>query len=145
MAVTAFRDITWGPNENISSARLNEMANNARFLFDNMPRGYYRAYGVERKTGIKIAAGVAYVTPNKKRDKHQNVPFGSFFSAGSKPVVVTGLYISNQSRIHHGVKNMNGRTVPDHHGFRLTVSCDSETKKNVFTKAFYIPWIAVSV
>lgn len=114
-----FKRINWGPGEQITTSKLNDMIANNDWLFQNSVTAYYDALGVVRDSGLTLRTG--YV----KALKTENTGFfiGSYYSRpflpGARPVVVTGMACDNYFGFLHAVKGLDGRAVPDHRGFNL--------------------------
>lgn len=140
MAATPYKPITWSPNELITEDKLDQIANNSQWLFENTPRAVYEAYGVKRTTGVKIAAGTVLFNGSKTAFQTKAVYFSNFFSAASKPVVTTGV-ISFQRRTFV-ITNGFGVYQPDSRGFEIVVECES-TSVNKIERDFYVSWMAV--
>lgn len=145
MAVVAYKDLTWGANEQLETAKLNDMAANTRYLFERAPKLLFTAYGAKKDVGLKIMSGVATITATKSNARYINVPFGSFFTVGSKPVVVTGVHSPVQSGLIATFSGLSGvGYVPDHRGFQArVVARELSAKNNYIIKNGYLNWIAM--
>ena len=64
------------------------MANNDQWLFENMSRIRYNNAGLIKDTSLKVIAGKTPYAANNTEEQNVSVYFGSFFTAGCKPVVV---------------------------------------------------------
>lgn len=117
------------------------MVNNDNWLYENMARVYYNNGGsIKRSTGLKIMAGAIYVAPNKANYMRKTVSFGSYFSAGCKPIITTGLNASYGTRSHLTFYGLNGISV-DHQGAIFTLYASNPASK--FVSGVYINWVAV--
>jgi hypothetical protein len=144
MAVTSFKDVTWGANEYLSTDKLNTMVSNTRYLFERAPKLYYNSYGVKKDTGIKIACGTATIAPGKGHSYRKTILFGSFFTAGSKPVIVTSVTSPFNRRMilsHYGIQGTG--YVPDHRGFIVWANTATTEKAHYLAKQIYVNWIAM--
>lgn len=145
MAVTSFKDLAWGPIEQIETAKLNDMAANTRYLFERAPKLLYTAYGAKKDVGLKILCGTATIVATKSPTRIFTVPFGSFFTTGSKPVVVTGIvspYNGGLIATTYGISG--GAYSPDHRGFvARVVARELSSKSNYIFKNSYLHWIAM--
>ena len=83
MAVSAFKDVNWAPNEYLATDKLNTMVSNTRYLFERAPKLYYNSYSIKKDSGIKIACGTATIAPSKAHYYTKTINFGSFFTVGS--------------------------------------------------------------
>lgn len=141
MAATPFRPVSWAPDELITESKLDQIANNAQWLFENDVRGKYDAHGVRRTSGVKIAAGTCLVYASVYGTQTRGIYFGGFFSTASRPMVTTGI-ISFQLRTWV-VVNGFGVLFPDHRGFEVQVCCMTAAMKPKIERNFYINWTAV--
>jgi len=143
MPITPYRAVSWEPNDILSADKLNRMTSNDQYLFDHMPRALYRAYGVRRDTGIKVAGGLCLIKASKRPTGTNTVNFGSFFSSRCDPIVTTGVVNSQQDRIFVAINGL-GKPQPDNRGFRVRVSVNAAHKKHQKIKRrFYVSWIAL--
>lgn len=146
MAATPFRAISWEPTELVTEAKMDQLASNQRWLYENSPRALYSLpSGAKRAEGVKIMAGKAYIAPNTKGDTRTvNVGFANFFSSGCQPIVTTGIISGAQDRIFCVTNGLGSALHPDHRGFQITVNIAAELKKNDKIKsAFYVAWQAM--
>lgn len=143
MSTTPFRAVSWAPSDLITEDKMDQMAANMNWLRDNTPRGHYRAYGVNKKDQIKIAAGLALITARKQNFAAKRVSFGNFFTPRARPIVTTGIVSDKQRRIHVTIDGI-GQLHPDHTGFDVHVSIDATNKKNNrILRNFYVSWQAL--
>jgi len=145
MAVTSFKDINWSDNEYLATDKLNTMVSNTRYLFERAPKLYYNSYSVKKDTGIRIACGTTTIAP-KKNEHYYNktINFGSFFTAGSRPVIVTSVTSPYNRRMilsHWGIQGTG--YVPDHRGFVVCAATATMEKSHYLSKQIYINWIAM--
>lgn len=144
MAATAYKPVTWG-EEPTTTAKLNQMANNTQWVYENMPRMLFTAYGVKKTTGVKILSGVAIIPASGSTWSSINVSFGTFFTPGCKPVVVTGHQpTSAKWRFQITIQGLSERNI-DHRGVKIAAGADyyGTTVKNVCDVANTIHYIAV--
>lgn len=143
MAVSAYKDVNWGANEYLATEKLNTMASNSRYLFERAAKLYYNSYSVKKDTGIKIACGTATIAPKKEHYFRKTIYFGSFFTAGSKPVIVTSITSPYNRRMilcHFGIQGEG--YVPDHRGFVACATTSTMEKSHYLHKQIYVNWIA---
>lgn len=116
---SVFKHIGWGPGEYVSTQKLNDMAANDDWLFQNALTGYYDVLGVVRDSGLSIRTG--YIKALKT--ENMGVFIGSYYSRpfipGVRPVVLTGMACDNYFGMLHATKGLDGRAIPDHRGFNL--------------------------
>ena len=139
IAASPFKRISWQINEAITTTKTNAMANNDNWLYENMPRLQYWG-AVKRATGLKMLAGITYLNPAKTNKLGKTITFGSYFSAGCRPIIVTGTQGSNAMRAHctfRGISNLN----PDHLGFVVTLYASQAGQ--TFSSGVYVNCIAV--
>lgn len=144
MAVSSYRPTSWVDNDPLFTQKLNQMTSNDQYLYENSAKILYKAHGVTRTQGVKVASGIQTVTPAEGVWTVQNVYFGSFFTVGARPVVVATLLHNNEGEHHlsvHGIATQ----FPDHRGFEFALGSDrkSNSKPNKFTRTLWINWIAV--
>jgi hypothetical protein len=143
LAVTSYKGVTWG-DEMIATSKLNQMAQNDQWLFENSPQVTYKANGITRVKGIKIAAGRVLCTKTGTNKESHTVNFGSFFTTGCSPIIVHSMLHYGEVRVHWGHKGIGSRALPDHTGFELLGSVDQYSLKvNFLTRNYYIDWIAI--
>jgi len=137
MAATPYRPVYWSDDEPTYTRKMNQMASNDQYLFENTPRIRYNAYGLGRDQGHKILTGTLLFTPfTTQIEKTQS--FGTFFSTACKPVITMGV-IANYGHlfpIARGFDNL----VPDHRGFicRVNTQIGGYMGEN-----FYVHWQAL--
>lgn len=145
MAVSQFKDVAWTANEDIATDKLNNMTANTRYLFERAPKLLFTSYGAKKDTGLKIACGVATVAATKSNMRIVQIPFGSFFTVGCKPTIVTGITSPNQVGLvntNHGISG--SAYVPDHRGFYARVAArELNAKNNYIMKTGYLHWMAM--
>lgn len=144
MAVTAFKDVNWGANEYLATDKLNTMVSNTRYLFERAPKLYYNSYSIKKDTGIKIACGTSTIAPGKAHYYTKTINFGSFFTVGSKPVIVTSVTSPYNRRMilsHWGIQGTG--YVPDHRGFIVCAATATLEKSHYLAKQIYVNWVAM--
>jgi len=144
LAVSAFKDVNWGPNEYLATDKLNTMVSNTRYLFERAPKLYYNSYSIKKDTGIRIACGTATIAPGKAHYYKKTINFGSFFTVGSKPVIVTSVTSPYNRRMilsHWGIQGEG--YVPDHRGFIVCAATATMEKSHYLAKQIYVNWIAM--
>lgn len=144
MTVSSFKDLSWGDNEPISTDKLNTMVSNTRYLFERAPRMYYNAYSVQKDTGVKIACGTATIPPGKGWYFYKTIQFGAFFTAGSRPIIVTSVTSASNRRMILSQYGIQGSAyVPDNRGFTVCAASSTQEKNYSVPKQLYINWIAM--
>lgn len=149
MTSTPFSSVSWG-DEAITPNKLNQMANNDNWLYDNTPRMYYNAWGIRRNSGLVVAGGVARVGATKAAYSHVNVNFGTYFASGSKPIITTGVMTGPQGRLSIIVRGPTGGATttdgPDHTGFSIWVYPNNiVAASNYIQQDVYINWISMGL
>jgi hypothetical protein len=145
MAATPYKPVTWG-DEPIFKDKLNQMTNNDQYIYENMPRVTFNTYGIKRANGLKIMASIAVVPTSLTGWSSATVNFGTFFSSGSRPVIVTGTQpTSGRMRYQVAIKGIGtGIFYPDHRGFEVHVGADEVLgRNNVVDAKVYIHFIAI--
>lgn len=141
MAATPYKPVSWN-GEPITLLKLNQMASNDQFLFENTPRVRYFAGGITKDTGTKVLAGKTPFSANAAKAINVNVYFGSFFSSGCHPVVTAtiqtgGPWWSKYVSIHGLTKGDIDRV-----GFVAHVKSHEEFKDKIEAGG-WIHWTAV--
>lgn len=144
MATTPYKAVTWG-DEPIFKDKLNQMTNNEQWLFENMPTMSFNTYGIKRTNGIKIMAAIAVVPANKKDWSGTTFNFGTFFSSGCKPVIVTGTQPTGNAWRYQVIIKGIGTYYPDHRGIEINVGADYVfgSKTNIVNQQVYVHFIAI--
>lgn len=121
------------------------MAQNSRYLLERAPKLYYNAYNVKKDTGVKIACGVVSVAPTRAMETTVSVNFGSFFSAGTRPIPVTSLTTQSNMRIIETTYGFGGLgSVPDHRGFYSRIAAvEVYQALKTISKTCWLNWIAM--
>lgn len=141
MAMSEFVPMSWN-GEPITTDKLNQMCNNTQYLFDRSPRIRYAVGGVTRDTGLKVLSGKTAFSPdNTKNYLYVNVFFGSFFSAGSNPVVTASIEPTGGSmhRSHMIVTGLAGGPI-DQTGFIGVIAIEAAT---TIGSGGWVNWTAV--
>lgn len=120
---TPYKPVSFS-SELISQDKLQQVANNTQWLFDNTARIRYKVNELTKDNGLKILVGKAsHPIVTTANWIHGQVQFGNFFSQNCKPIVTIG--IEGQ----HGGNHRNQiviyplvGTEIDHTGFGWVVS-----------------------
>lgn len=143
MAFPLIKVLSWSPLDPITAEKLNDMVQNDNLLQDNMVRGFYSGASVTKEQGIRIASGLVPITARKPASASKAVSFGSFFSAGCRPIVATGVISANQRQIFVTCDGPGSELLPTRSGFTANVYVNSNNKKKKISNTFYVSWIAV--
>ena len=123
------------------------MSNNDQYLYENMPKVQYNAYGIKKVNSIKILSGIVTVNPNSSLWSSVQISFGTFFSVGCRPVVVTGTQpTSSRWRWHVVVRGPQGSLMtPTHVGCQVSVGADyyGTSSKNVVDQKVYVHYVVI--
>lgn len=121
--------------------RVNAIISNLNYLNESKVTMKYNAYGTVKTDNMKIAAGVIDVNnPNSYR-RTRWISVGSFFTPGTRPVVVAQLASTHRKYSTISIARRTGGTpVLDHTGFQSHVRHVDRAK---LTAPNYINWIAV--
>ena len=146
MGATPYQPISWSDNEPVYMDKLNAMANNDQWLFENAPNMYYNVQGIKKTTGVKIMTGFCYIpvtTSYTVRNSVATFYFGSFFSQGCLPVVVASLQTYPQTRIAISTRGI-GTFWPDQRGFECRAAAvDSNMLWQTINPNVWAAFIAV--
>lgn len=143
MGSTPFKTTYWGDNEPMYTDKLNQMTNNDQWLYENMPAAYFNSQGIRKSSGVKILSGFAFIKATASVGSATTVYFGSYFSSGCKPVVVTSINAYPQGRFHLWTRGI-GTLFPDSRGFEARINVNEiDPKNNKIKYDIYVPYIAV--
>lgn len=145
MAAGPYKPVMFVDSEPLDRDKLNQMANNMQWLYENTPRIAYRAFGVNKSSGAKILAGAGSALYTLSSVTYATVYFGSFFSQGCQPIVTANVVQNRLGRTKYetAVRGI-GRSQPDHRGFQFGISSDEPTAaKNHHPLSVPINWIAI--
>ena len=144
MASTPYKPVSWG-TEPITQDKLNTMASNEQWLFENTPRVLYNVDSLKRTSGVKILSGMGLVKTNGSSSfGASNILFGTFFSSGCKPIVVATACTAKQGRISLVTRGIDHQARPDYRGFQVLLSTAELTRAhNKLLSNVYIPYIAI--
>lgn len=139
-----FSAINWTPNEQIGERKMDQMTDNAEWLYKFSPRAIYTLPGGLRRTeGVKIASGRVLITKRNSDSASAEVRFGNFFSSGCEPNITTGVVSVGQAKIFC-VTNGIGTLLPDSRGFQVGVNIAADVKKrDKIMNSFYVTWSAM--
>ena len=141
MAATPYRPLSWAPNEVMTEAKMDQIANNSQWLFENKPNVNYNAHGVRRVIGVKIMCGVTTIPYTLTGIQTVAAYFGNFFSVGCRPIVTTGV-VSFQRRMHI-ITNGFGVMFPDHRGMEIVAECYAPDGGRRIQNTFWVNWMAM--
>lgn len=137
MPATPFKPISWN-GEPVSNAKMNQMANNEQWLFENSARLRHLQAGSARDAGIKIIAGKTPYSASSIQHVYLDVYFGSFFSAASKPIVQAIVETTGLGRKDVSITGLGGEV--DYRGFRAAVYTDEVP---TIESGGWLHWMAV--
>lgn len=144
MAAGPYRPLSFVDGEALDVNKLNTIAQNLQWLYENTPRISYKAFGLVKSSGAKILAGANTVPASKTTLSYATVYFGTFFSQGCQPIVVaTPVQSGTRTRFETVVKGI-GRTYPDHRGCNIGVTTDEYNMSlNKHVTNLPVNWIAI--
>ena len=120
MTAKPYVPVTWG-DEPIFVDKLNQMGNNEQWLFENSPKMYYDAYNIKKPSGVKIMAGILVLAGSTTKIQTGTFFFGSFFSSGSHPIVVTSVVPKDGGGDYSTtLRSVDANGLIDYRGFRAT-------------------------
>lgn len=141
MAATPFRAINWAPNELIGEDKMDQLANNTQWLYENTPRTLYTLPGgLKRPDGIRISSGKALITRRNAANAAVNVYFSNFFSARCEPVVTTGIVSNDAVQVFAVINGLGSTLNPTSSGFQVQVRLAASPK---IKRSFYVSWHAM--
>lgn len=120
--MASFRVVSWQPNELASRAKLEQLSENDKFLFENTANMTYYSLGkVRTTTSLKLVAGVVSLAPAKSQSGAVNVSYAGEFNSNTSPIVTTGLVVTNAND-HFSlltIRGLGGKTLPTDSGFQF--------------------------
>lgn len=143
MAATPYKPVSF-TSESITQQKLQQMANNEEWLFENTPRLRYSTSGLTRDAGIKLISGK---TPHAQVNaEHLDVPvyFGSFFTGGCKPIVTATVEHNGGGGRRLATIRGHGGEI-DHRGFIAHVTTQEDYPGAIrnFNSGGWLHWMAV--
>lgn len=144
MAASPYKPVSF-TSESISQYKLQQLANNSQWLFENSPRMRYLANGLRRDAGLKIIAGKSGYSARNSRATAVVVHFGSFFSAGCQPVVTCVVQAGGfWLRKYITVNSLNGISAPiDHSGFIAHITSYEDRPNDHIEAHGWVHWHAI--
>lgn len=147
MAATPYRPTTFD-DKLLSVEKLQQVSNNIHWLFENSARMRYALSGkapVTKDAGIKIITGKTPFGTSANDWVNLDVYFGSFFTAGSRPIVTvtvetSGAYLRKFATIH-GLGTKGGPEI-DYRGFTAHITTH-EVKTNKIEAPGWLHWQAI--
>lgn len=138
-----YTHVSW-TKEPITTDKLNAMAANDQWLFESAPTVYYNAYGNTVVKGLKFAAGLVYFGASKNDRQQKTISFGSYFSAGCRPIVTATYSSLTEVHLHVNVKSWEENFTIDNRGFNVHVYANNPVAtKNYFPGPVYVHWLAL--
>lgn len=123
---------------------MNQLADNVQYVYEQMPKVKYNAYGVNKTNGVKILAGISGGGPTGNSYARVQVYFGTYFSPGCKPVVVANVQPSGNRWRYTVVPKGLSTVAPDHTGINFIVGANAwSTTPNIIDERFYVHWMAI--
>lgn len=140
----SFRAINWTPNEMVGERKMDQLAENSDWLYQNTPRAIYTLPGgIRRPEGVKLASGRIVIGKSNDVTVTASVRFGNYFSTQCEPLITTGIVNEGQPRIFCVYSGLN-RMLPDHRGFEVKVHIAAGKDENKkISKTFYVAWQAM--
>lgn len=120
-----YQDVTWSSDDAAVEDSLQQMTANDKYLFDHIMPQKYIAYNFIKTQGLKMACGIVSFNPSSPVQLTKDVMFGSFFTPGSRPVVVASLATPQTFRAFIIIKGFGeGNQRPDSNGFNVVLNAD---------------------
>jgi len=143
--LTEYRAVQWSDDEIISAEKLNQMASNDKFLSEHSMPQLYRAYGLNKTDGLRIAGGIITILAQQGREARSEVSFNGFFTQGCRPVIQCTPAILAPTRCMTIIKGIGaGNLRPDHTGFQVMVNAEPlAVTNNHFPSNFHVHWTAM--
>jgi len=144
MSATPYKPVNFS-SESLSQTKLQQLANNQQWLFENTPRVRYSASGLTRDSGTKILSGKINYGTSPGDAVEMLVYFGNFFTAGCNPnVVITVQTNGGWLRKFGTIRSLQGLAAPiDHTGFIVHVTTHERAVPANFEAGGWVHWQAV--
>lgn len=128
MAQNDFKPVSWN-GEAVTNSKLNQMSNNTQYLFERQPKIRFTGTGnnIIRDSALKMIVGkTPYPLVTTANYIYMNIMFGSFFTAGCKPIVIATVEGGNH-RAKVVTRNLTAQNVEiDQNGFIAIVSHEEQ-------------------
>lgn len=121
------------------------MTSNDQWLFENSANLYYDGYGIKKNTAIKVMASILVISPTNTPYASGIFNFGTFFSSGSRPVVVISINpISSVRNRFDMVFRGIGMPSPDYRGFAVSLAASEQSAAtDIIADPVYVNFIAM--
>lgn len=143
MAATPYKPVSF-TSESVTQQKLQQMANNDQWLFENTPRLRYSVNELTRDGGIKMISGKTVYSQVDREYLDVFVYFGSFFTGGCKPIVTATVeHAGGGGRRLATIRGHGGEI--DHRGFiaHVTTQADYPGAFRNFDSGGWLHWQAV--
>jgi len=142
MVATPYKPVVFS-GEALSQAKLQQLANNQQWIFENTPRVRYSSTGLVRDSGVKVMSGKSPFAVQSYDNQTGAVYFGSFFTAGCHPAITctvetTGGWL----RKYVSFRSFGAGTEVDHTGFIWHVVSHEDFADRIEAPG-WVHWIAV--
>lgn len=143
MAATPYVPVSF-TSEQVTQQKLQQMANNDQWLFENAAKIRYNAAGIVRDTQVKIIAGKSpYPAVPDQEATSINIYFGSFFSASCKPIVVATVDPTYGRKLCT-INSLSDGAETDYRGFRAHIwAKETAIVPDRLNYPGFVHWIAV--
>ena len=128
----------------IDSDILNKLSSNQDYLYEHMLTGYYNILGVTRETGLTFRVGHVKLLNQSDWIQAHNVYFNRPFLPGIRPAVFLSLNMEFHWYLFFGCRGLDGRAIPDHRGFHLSVGKSHDWPHEQFAGEQYISYLAIA-
>lgn len=142
---TPYKPISFSPGELLTRAKMNQITANQQWIFENFPRTKYDAFGVKRTSAMKIACGAVLLGSTKYGMRFKTVYFGTFFSTGCRPIIMTNVLSRyGARRLYANLDGFGSAIHPDHRGFNIALNPDPRGNgKYRVWKSVWVHWMAI--
>jgi hypothetical protein len=136
-----YTELRWNVGETTSRQKLNQMVDNTHNLWLKRIEASYKGWGVTRTSGLKIAAGIEGVGPEKVAIMTHQIYFGNFFTPGCRPAVVATTATTRHGYSYTTTRGLaGGEAHATHNGFRVLIALP---KGETFLQRVFVNWMAV--
>lgn len=141
MVASPYRPVSWN-SEPVTQQRLQQMANNMQWLYENNAKVRYSATSITRDNGVKVLVGKTAVPASATDYSDAVVYFGSYFTAGCQPIV-TSVYADTAYGLRKFIVNRGLGGPIDHRGFIGHVSSHEPQGIANDIRGGWMHWMAV--
>lgn len=136
--MSSYTPLTWSKGDAVTIERLNQMAENDQFLFEQVVKSKYIFDDAERTSGIKIFARNERFPVTGTKLSQLSVSWDGFFSPDCNPIVNVMVGRMDRNRLWVSAKGPGGENWPNSRGCEIHGVMDPDTPSN-YNFGIFIP------